>query len=152
MDGPVVASLISSSVAVLVAVGSAIRADLQRAADRRYERRRMFLMDVQDSALALRGALRDYGDALRRIGDPTHRADGDRLRRALAMAGGRLDVAGSRLDDDAVIAALSRWEHLARETLIATPQGEAPQENAAFLELNRAVSSALRSTHGLARR
>lgn len=153
MDGPVVASLITSSVAVLVAVGSAIRADVQRASDRRYERRRMFLIDTQEAALALRDALREYGDVLRRMAAEPSPAGGPHdQRRALAVAGGRLEIAASRVEDAAVLTALARWEHLARETLIAVRQRDVPDEDAAFTELNRTVSSALRSSRGLGRR
>lgn len=153
MDGPVVASLISSSVAVLVAVGSAIRADLQRASDRRYERRRKFLMDAQEAALALRDALRDYGQVLKPVEGETALVGGaEDRRRAVAVAGGRVEIAASRLDDEAVLATMSQWERLARETLIAVGQGMAPSEEAAFTELNRAVSAALRSSRGLERR
>jgi hypothetical protein len=153
MDGPVVASLISSSVAVLVAVGSAVRSDLQRAGDRRYERRRMFLIDAQEAALALRDALRNYGDVLQHIAsNPPFAGGTDEQRRAVAVAVGRLDIASSRIDDAAVVEALAHWEQLARETLIAVEQNAAPNEEAAFTEVNRLVSQALRSARGLERR
>lgn len=153
MDGPVVASLISSSVAVLVAVGSAIRADVQRAADHRYERRRMFLIDAQEAALALRDALREYGDTLKRLpGEPPLRAGTEVQRRAVAIAGGRLELAGSRVEDAAVVASLAQWERLARESLLGLDEANTPGEEAAFSEMNRVVSLALRSGRGLDRR
>ncbi len=153
MDGPVVAALISSSVAVLVAVGSAIRADLQRASDRRYERRRRFLIDAQDAALALRDALREYGDVLkRRTSDPSLQAGTDVQRRAVALAGGRLEICASRVEDAIVVTALTRWDQLAREVLLGVSQGNAPAEEAAFTELNRVIGEALRSARGLGRR
>lgn len=153
MDGPVVASLISSSVAVFVAVGSAIRADLLRASDRRYERRRMFLIDAQEAALALRDALREYGDILdRAAGEPSLRGGAEVQRRAVAIAGGRLELARSRIEDTDVIASLVRWEQLARETLLEVEQDGTPEEETTFKELNRSVGLALRSVRGLGRR
>jgi hypothetical protein len=153
MDGPVVASLISSSVAVLVAVGSAIRADVQRASDRRYDRRRMFLIDAQEAALALRDALREYGDILERsAGEPSVRAGAEVQRRAVAVAGGRLELARSRIEDATVLTALVSWEQQAWETLLEVEQGNTPGEETAFAEVNQAVSSALRSARGLGRR
>lgn len=153
MDGPVVASLISSSVAVVVAVGSAVLAGAQRAADRRYERRRLFLIDAQEAALALRDALREYGDILdRAAGEPSLRAGTEVQRRAVAIAGGRLELARSRIEDATVLSSLAEWERQARETLLGVEQGNTPDEEAAFAELNRAVSSVLRSARGLGRR
>jgi hypothetical protein len=153
MDGPVVASLISSSVAVLVAVGSAIRSDLQRASDRRYERRRMFLIDAQEAALAFRNGLREYGEVLKRtLSEPSAHLGAEAQRRAVAVAGGRLEIAGSRIDDATVVSALAEWEQLARETLLGVSLGNTPSEEEAFSQLNRLVGAALRSARGLGRR
>ena len=143
---PVVAAIISSSVAVLVAVGSAVRADLQRATDRRYERRRAFLVDAQDAALALRDALLEFGAAAR-TGTSTD---------ALAEARPR-DADGERTARDRRLArrgrarwpqALAAWRVLASTALVDPLESSQADEERAFTDLNRAVGVALRSTRG----
>jgi hypothetical protein len=64
VDGPVLGAIITASVALVVAVGGAARSALQATLDRRYERRRMFLIQAQDAMLALREELAAYGVAL----------------------------------------------------------------------------------------
>lgn len=154
MDGPVVAALISSSVAVFVAVAGAIRADVQRASDRRYERRRVFLIDAQDAALALRDALRVHGEALQRTARrraPALDPGMSDLEIAVAAAEGRLAVAGSRVEDAGVVELLVLWQRAARAKLIDVDE-QAPDEEAAFAELNEHISAALRSMRGRAPR
>jgi hypothetical protein len=160
MDAPVVAALITSSVALVVAAGGAVRSELARASDRRYERRRRFLIDAQDAALTLRDALRSYGAALqtsalqistsqrqRGVAVPV----GPQVRAAetaAAVAEGRLTVARSRVDDGAVVAALVHWQEQARVGLIDIAEQEASTEEAAFAEVNRLIGAGLRSADG----
>jgi hypothetical protein len=155
MDAPVVAALITSSVALLVAAGGAVRSELARASDRRYERRRRFLIDAQDAALTLRDALRSYGAALQASALERQRGIampvGPQVRAgeaAAAVAEGRLTVARSRVDDDAVVAALLDWQKQARIGLIDIPEQEASTEEDAFADVNRLIGAALRSADG----
>ncbi len=64
MDGPVLGAIITASVALVVAVGGAARSVLQATLDRRYERRRVFLIQAQDAMLVLREELAAHGVAL----------------------------------------------------------------------------------------
>lgn len=156
MDAPVVAAMITSSVALFVAVVGGIRNDVRAASDRRYERRRAFLVDAQDAALILRDALRDYGTALQAQsrtatgtgGSFTMSVPGE-LNSATAAAQGRLAVAMSRLEDPTVAAALSSWRTLARVSLIDPLDEEASAEQGAFDAANEAIGAALNSTRGM---
>jgi hypothetical protein len=155
VDAPVVASIITSSVAFVVAVGSGIRAEFSAAVERRYERRRSFLMDAQDAALALRNALRTYGTELERRASEDGDEDGsfalqvtDWVDDQVARARGRLEVTASRVEDDAVRAALGTWVDLARRSLIGQEE-DAAAEQGAFDEVNRLIGAALRTTRGV---
>ena len=157
MDGSVAAALITSGVALVVAVGSGLRNDLRSAADRRYERRRTSLIDAQDAALDLRNALTEYGAALRtRTTQAPTGAGGfvmsvpDELGNDVLEAEGRFLVARSRVDDPPVVAALGRWQALARVSLIDPRDGEASAEERAFDDINRLIGAALRSSDGRA--
>jgi hypothetical protein len=158
MDTSVAAAVITSGVALVVAVGGGIRAELRTASDRRYDRRRAFLTDVQDAALDLRNALREYGSALRtrtRIGSGEGTGGGvfimsvpEPLATEVAAAEGRFTVAASRVEDDAVIAALEHWHALARVSLIDTSESPASAEQSAFADVNDLIGAALRSARG----
>lgn len=157
MDGSVVAALITSAVALIVAVGGSLRNDRRAAADRRYERRRSSLVHAQDSALDLRSALTEYGTALRRriLQAPTGSGAfvmsvPDELGNEVLEAEGRFLVARSRVDDPPVVAALTRWQALARVSLIDPRDGEASAEERAFDEVNEVIGAALRSPDGRA--
>jgi hypothetical protein len=160
VDGSVVAAFVTSGVALVVAVGGGVRNELRSAADRRYERRRAFLTDAQDAALGLRNALREYGAALRARTDLAETgASGafvmsvpDPLDAAVSIAQGRFDVARSRLEDDAVGAALAQWRSLARVSLIDTSDAPAADEERAFATVNDLIGAALRSARGAAPR
>ncbi len=157
MDAPVVASIITASAALVVAVGSGIRAEYSAALERRYERRRNFLMEAQDAALDLRNALRNYGTELDRQASEGSEEDGSFALRVtdwvddqVARARGRLEVAESRVDDRAVRAALGQWADLARRSLIGQEE-DAAAEQQAFDEVNRLTGAALRTTRGTIR-
>lgn len=159
MDGSVVAALITSGAALVVAVGGSLRGDRRIAAERRYERRRAALTDAQDAALALRSALTEYGTALRSRTRQAPTGVGgfvmsvpERLGSDVQDTEGRLLVARSRLDDPAIGAALERWRALARVSLIDPRDGEAASEERAFAELNALIGTALAAADGLARR
>ena len=150
MDAPVVASVITSAAALVVAIGSGIRSDIRVAIDRTYERRRAFLVDAQDAALGLRDALREYGSALQRqtradsgtVGSFTMSVP-HALSSATAVAQGRLTVAMSRLEDRAVSRALAAWLSVARVSLIDPSEEEASAEQSAFDMVNELIGTAL---------
>lgn len=160
VDTSVAAAVITSGVALVVAVGGGVRSELRAAADRRYDRRRAFLTDAQDAALALRDALRDYGAALRAIaatpgGEPVGAftlSVPPRLDADVSLAEGRFVVARSRLDDGAVAESMARWRSVARVSLIDQSEAPAAAEQRAFDELNELIGAALRSTRARARR
>ena len=175
MDAPVIGAIITASVALVVAVGGAVRSMVSAAVDRRYERRRAFLIQAQDAMLALREALYAYGHALQ--DDLQHGAEqGDDAGRgavlvapdaggtssfALAVpaavdvrvstARGRLTVAQSRLEDDAVDTAISAWTALAGASMIDTTDSQAGAELAAFEHVNDLIRSALRTQNATSR-
>jgi hypothetical protein len=158
VDAPVLAAIITSSVAFAVALGSGIRAEHSATVERRYERRRGFLMEAQDAALALRNALRTYGTELDRQAGEDGDEDGSFALRVadwvddqVARARGRLEVAQSRVDDPGVRAALQAWVDLARRSLIGQEE-DAAAEQRAFDEVNRLIGAALRSSRGLTAR
>lgn len=155
MDTSVAAAVITSGVALVVAVAGGARNELRAAADRRYERRREFLTEAQDAALALRDALRDYGSSLRLRTRRSATTGGafvmsvpDSLDAEVSSAEGRLVVARSRLEDDAVAQALSRWRSVARVSLIDSSDAPAAAEERAFDEFNALIGAALRSARG----
>ncbi len=152
MDASVAGAVITSAAALVVAVGGAIRSDLRVATGRRYERRQAFLVEAQDAALDLRDALRAYGAALQQRtadagprGGPFRMSVPPPLEATVAAAEGRVDVARSRLEDDAVVAALDQWHGVARKSLIDVGEVDASVEAAAFDELNVMIGAALRS-------
>lgn len=155
VDAPVVAAVITSAVALFVAVAGGIRNDLRTATDRRYERRRAFLVEAQDAALALRDALRDYGTALQEQsrtgigtgGSFTMSVPGA-LNSVTAVAQGRLEVAMSRLEDATVARTLASWRTVARVSLIDPLDEQASAEQDAFEAVNDAMGAALHSTRG----
>jgi hypothetical protein len=151
VDTSVVAALITSGVAVAVAVVGGVRGELRASADRRRERRRAFLTDAQDAVLALRNALRDYGASLRAGTAGVTAAGGSftmsvppPLDSLVSLAEGRFVVTLSRLDDDASAAAMRRWRALARVSLIDSRETPAADEQHAFDEFNRLIGAALR--------
>jgi hypothetical protein len=155
VDGSVVAAVITSAAALVVAVGGGIRNDLRAATDRRYERRRAFLVEAQDAALALRDALREYGTALQEQSRTDTGATGSftmavprTLNSATAVARGRLAVAVSRLEDATVATTLARWQSVARVSLIDPRDAEASAEQDAFDAVNAVIGDALHSTRG----
>jgi hypothetical protein len=160
VDTSVAAALITSGVAVVVAVGGGIRSELRSASDRRSERRRTFLTDGQDAALELRNALREYGSSLRARTSSGDGAGGgifimsvpEPLAAEVAAAEGRFAVATSRIEDEAVLTALQRWHSLAQVSLIDTSESPAADEQRAFVAVNELIGAALRSAHGRAPR
>jgi hypothetical protein len=160
VDTSVAAAVITSGAALVVAIGGGVRSELRAAADRRYDRRRAFLTDAQDAALALRDALRDYGAALRALAAAPSSGQGGaftlavppRLDAEVSLAEGRFVVARSRLDDDAVAESLSRWRSVARVSLIDQSEAPAAAEQRAFDEMNDLIGAALRSARGRAGR
>jgi hypothetical protein len=159
MDTSVAAAVITSAAALVVAVGGGVRSELRSASDRRHERRRAFLTDAQDAALALRNALREYGSSLRAHTGEAGPHSGvfimsvpEPLAAEVSVAEGRFGVAGSRLEDDAVVDALTRWRSVARVSLIDASEAPAAAEQEAFDEINALIGAALRSGRGKAPR
>jgi hypothetical protein len=157
VDTSVAAAVITSGVALVVAVGGGLRTELRSASDRRHERRRAFLTDAQDAALELRNSLREYGSSLRaRTGAGDGGGGGgifimsvpEPLATQVAAAEGRYTVAASRLEDDAVVTALEHWHSLARVSLIDTSEAPASAEQRAFADVNDLIGAALRSARG----
>jgi hypothetical protein len=153
MDGSVAAAVITSGVALVVAVGNGLRTDLRRSADRRYERGQTFLTDAQDAVLGLRNALREYGAALRaRTGGEGGGTGGaftmsvpEPLDTEVSVAEGRFVVARSRLEHDEVAQAMTRWRSVARVSLIDQRESPASVEQRAFDDVNDLIGAALRS-------
>jgi hypothetical protein len=156
VDTSVAAAVVTSGVALVVAVGGGVRNELRSAADRRYERRRTFLIEVQDAALELRNSLREYGSELRaRTGTGDGGGGGifimsvpEPLATAVSAAEGLFTVASSRVEDEAVVAALTHWYSLARVSLIDTSEAPASAEQRAFNEVNDLIGAALKSGRG----
>jgi hypothetical protein len=156
VDTSVAAAVVTSGVALVVAVGGGVRNELRSAADRRYERRRTFLIEVQDAALELRNTLREYGSELRaRTGTGDGGGGGifimsvpEPLATAVSAAEGLFTVASSRVEDEAVVAALTHWYSLARVSLIDTSEAPASAEQRAFNEVNDLIGAALKSGRG----
>lgn len=179
VDGPVVAGIITASVALTVAIGGAVRSMVSAALDRRYERRRTFLIEAQDAMLVLREALDTYGAAL--VDELAPAADvpatdappvavmlpadaPGAMTSSFSMdvagattlrvktARGRLAVARSRVEDDAVDEALGRWETAAQASLISPRDVQTVLEEAAFAAVNELIRAALRSVRARTRR
>ncbi len=165
MDGPVLGAIITASAALAVAIGGGLRRTVQAGVDRRYERRREFLVEAQDAMLGLREALATYGVALHEqlSGETeppqsgmlvTGPATGSSFVLAVPAAvslqvnaaRGRLAVARSRLEDDAVDAALQQWEELAQASLIDPHDTQTAAEESAFDEVNQLIHTALQSS------
>jgi hypothetical protein len=152
VDGAVVAALVTSGVAVVVAGLSSLREERRRGANRRDDRRRTALTETQDAALALRNALRDYGAALRSRTATRPSGPGtayvmsvpEPVDAAVSAAEGRVMVARSRLAEEPVEAALDHWRAVARISLIDPSDAEASAEQDAFAALNELIGTALR--------
>ncbi len=154
MDTSVAAAVITSGVALVVAIGGGMRSELRSSSDRRYERRQAFLTEAQDAALELRNALREYGSSLRARTGSTRRhrrrslhhvGSANRWPTDVSAADGRFAVAASRVEDERVVAALDHWHALARVSLIDTSDAPAADEQRAFTAVNDLIGAALRS-------
>jgi hypothetical protein len=155
VDGSVIAALITSGAALVVAVGNGLRGGRVAAAERRYERTRTSLEEAQDAVLALRTALTEYGTALRArtVQAPAGRgvfvmSVPDELANSVRAAESGLQVARSRIEDPALVEAIERWRALARVSLIDPRDGEASAEERAFAEVVDLIGVALRSGGG----
>jgi hypothetical protein len=170
VDGPVLGAIITSSAALAVAIGGGLRRTVQTVVERRYERRLEFLVEAQDAMLALRDALATYGVALQEqlrddsdtptppgvlVTGPASAAASSfvlavpsAVSLQVAAARGRLAVARSRLEDDAVSAALGRWESLAQASMIDPHDTQTAAEEAAFDDVNELIHAALQRTSG----
>jgi len=145
-------AVITAAVAVVLAVAGQVETARRDRLGRRYERRRDALLDVQDAALEVRRALREYGTALRAAVEGTHgpldlsapRADD----RAYSDARARLEVRTVRLDDDprgrAVAEALRDWSTTSQEHFLSSTEVPTATEQSAWQDLNEAVAEALR--------
>lgn len=152
-QAPVVAAVITAAVAVLLTALGQFETWRRERVGRRYDRRRVALLDVQDAALGVRRALRVYGAALH---DAVAGATGvhDLVApvvddRELADAQGLLEVRRVRLDDDAdgraVDDALSEWVETSREHFLSPADTTASAEQVAWDAVNDAVARALRA-------
>ena len=172
VNGPVLGAIITSGVALVVAIVGGLRRTRQAFVQRRYEKRQEFLVEAQDAMLALRDALATYGvalqDQLRGDADPAAGTPGVLVTGASAVASsfvlavpqavslqvaaarGRLAVARSRLDDDAVVAALREWETLAQASMIDPHDTQTSAEESAFDAVNDLIHAALQSSTGKA--
>lgn len=137
-------ALIGAAVAVLVAIFtqfSSARRDLR---ERRYQRHRTELLEVQEAALALRQALADYGErarAARGVRSPELLA----AEREFDYTSGVLEVMLSRVENDEVRDRVNAWRRIAQVSFISV-QDEAslPDEHHAWAALNDAIGAALR--------
>jgi hypothetical protein len=173
VNGPVLGAIITSAVALVVAIGGGLRRTRQAVVERRYEKRQDFLVEAQDAMLALRDALATYGVALQEQlnggPDPTGTTSGvlmtgpaggaaaassfvlavpQAVSLQVAAARGRLAVARSRLDDDAVVSALQEWETLAQASMIDPHDTQTSSEESAFDVVNGLIHAALQSSTG----
>ncbi len=169
MDATVLAAWITAGAALVVAIGGAVRASAQTGEQRRYERRRTFLIEAQDAMLALRDALAAYGAALHeQLRGPSTVHAGVRVRGhpsstpaasfvmavpdavglRVESARGRLLVARSRLEDVRVDAAIGEWAVLAQASKIDPHDTQTSAEEAAFVQVNELIRSALRTNSG----
>jgi hypothetical protein len=142
-----VTAVIAAAVAVLVAIGTQITLSVRDSHARRYERRRVALIDAQDAALEFRGRVRDYGLVSR----ATAGLPGTELieaERRYDDARGRLDVTMSRIDDEAVTAAMRVWRTAAEISFISSLDVSAAREEQAWTVVNSALGNALQSGHG----
>jgi len=138
-------ALIAAAVSLVVAVAGWVVGARRDRADRDYQRRRQALLDLQDAALTLRQALRDYGELIRRY--PGSRpVELSAAERAFDHARGLLDVTRSRVADPEVQRLVRRWLDAAEVTSISA-QDEVPlrAEEQAWRELNQAIGQALLS-------
>ncbi|HEX8092877.1 hypothetical protein [Jatrophihabitans sp.] len=140
-------AMVAAAVSLLVAVGTQVTLSVRDSHARRYLRRRAALTDAQDAALALRGRVGEYG-ALSRANAGRPSPELEAAERRYLDARALLEVALSRVDDPAVVAAAQRWHSAAEVSFISTAEVSAAREQLEWQAVNAAIGSALRSKEG----
>lgn len=148
------AALVTAVASIAVAVFTAVVLYVREYFTRKYDRRRLALLDVQDAAADLRKALRKYGrQLLERVQDlPVgqapdlvidFRVDEDEREDAYARLDVRLARLGRVQRDVAVGQAVEAWRDIAAEHFSAR-QPIARKEADAWTKVNNLVRKALR--------
>jgi hypothetical protein len=136
-------ALIAAVVSLLVALASQLGLARRDQRERRYQRRRASLLEVQNAALDLRQALAGFGVLARAF--PGVRSaellDAEReFDRALAV----LEVRLSRLESAEVRELVTQWRLAAQVSFISVHDVVSrPDEQRAWAELNTAIGAAL---------
>lgn len=136
-------ALIAAAVSLLVAVIGQYGSARRDHRERRYQRRRSALLDVQNAALELRQALAGFGTLARAKPGvrSTELLDAEKeFDRALAV----LEVRLSRLENAEVAELVTAWRLAAQVSFISVHDVVSrPDEQRAWTELNAAIGDAL---------
>jgi len=137
-------AFIAAAVALLVAVITQVSLFRRDRRERRYQRHRTALLQVQEAALALRQALAEYGEAAR-LARAARSPELLSAEREFDRTSGALEVMLSRVENDEVRNRVNAWRRIAQVSFISV-QDEAslPDEQHAWAALNDAVGAALR--------
>jgi hypothetical protein len=150
-----IGAVITAAVAVVVAVLNQFEINRRERNARTADRRRRALEDLQDAALRLRGALRDYGAAVRTAAattppgelsssDTTFDARVDpETTKSRDDAAGALVVYAVRIEDQGVVDALEAWRASASVRFLSVQEITASEEEASWQRLHAAIGNAL---------
>ncbi len=146
--GALTAAVIAAAVSLLVALLGWWAGARRDQVERRYQRRRAALLDLQDAALRLRGAIADYAWLSRQ--HPNQRpAELVAAEQVLDRAAGLLEVTVVRVEDEQVRELVTRWRQAAQVAFVSVQDEVAPAaEREAWSRFNRRVGAALRSSSG----
>ena len=138
------AALIAAVVSLLVAVFSQFSLARRDRQERLYQRRRAALLEVQDTALALRQALAGYGKEAR-AASGRRTAELLDAEREFDHALGILEVMLSRVENAEVRELVTAWRLVAQVSFISVhDEASPPDEQRAWAALNTAIGTALR--------
>jgi hypothetical protein len=136
-------ALIAAVTALVVFLLTQVVVGRREVGARTYQRRRTALIEVQDAALELRNELGKYGPLARQALGGSPGTDLLRAKQSADDAFALLGVKLTRIDDDAVNAAVVLWRDSARFHYISAEEVTTAEEVALWDAMNATIGSAL---------
>ena len=143
-----VSALIAAAVSLIVFVFTQYWTSRREQRTQAYQRRRSALMEVQDAALALRGALGAFGPLARTASGRAVGGDLANAQHNVDEAFAFLEVKLTRLDDAEITQAVVAWRDMARFHYVSLEEVTTSDERAAWERMNARLGVALTSRSG----
>ncbi|HEY7007521.1 MAG TPA: hypothetical protein VH395_01195 [Jatrophihabitantaceae bacterium] len=135
--------LIAAATALIVFVLTEFAVSRRERGSRVYNRRRQALLQVQDAALELRNGLAEYGPLARHATGAVPDAEMSDAQRGVDHAFALLDVALTRIEDEAVRGAVLAWRDRARFHYVSAEEVTTAEELELWQTMNAMIGVAL---------